>query len=93
MFRFENPIFLYLLLVIPLLVAFRLLSDRRQKRRVRRFGDEALVTDMMEDVSGIRPKVKFWLLTAALALLIIALARPQMGTRISRDKLFFSGSS
>ena len=86
MFRFENPIFLYLLLAIPLLVAFRFLSDRRQKRRIRRFGDETLVHDMMEDVSNIRPKVKFWLLTAALALLIIALARPQMGTRISREK-------
>jgi Ca-activated chloride channel family protein len=86
MFRFESPIFLYLLLAIPLLVAIRLLFDRRRRKRIRRFGDEALLADMMEDVSAIRPKVKFWLLTAALALLIVALARPQMGIHISREK-------
>ncbi|MBP5387209.1 MAG: VWA domain-containing protein [Prevotella sp.] len=86
MFRFESPIFLYLLLAIPLLVAIRLLFDRRRRKRIRRFGDETLLTDMMEDVSAIRPKVKFWLLTAALALLIVALARPQMGIHISREK-------
>lgn len=86
MFRFENPIFLYLLLAIPVLWAVRLWSDRRRRNRIRRFGDEELVHEMMEDVSSIRPKVKFWLLTAALGLLVIALARPQMGTRISREK-------
>ena len=86
MFRFENPIYLYLLLVIPLLVMIRIFFDLRRKKRLGRFGDADLVKDMMEDVSPIRPKVKFWMLTAALALLIIALARPQMGTRISREK-------
>ncbi len=85
MFRFENPIFLYLLLIIPVMVMVRLLSDRHRRRRIRRFGDEVLVKQMMEDVSPLRGKVKFWLLTAALALLIVVLARPQMGTRISRE--------
>jgi Ca-activated chloride channel family protein len=40
----------------------------------------------MPDVSRWRPSVKFWLLQAALALLIIMLARPQLGTRISQEK-------
>ena len=40
----------------------------------------------MPDVSRWRPAVKFWLLQAALALLIIMLARPQMGTKISHEK-------
>ena len=86
MFRFENPIFLYFLIIIPVLVAVRFFFDRRRLKRVKRFGDPELVGQMMEDVSKYRPKVKFWLLTAALTLIIIMLARPQMGTRISRDK-------
>ena len=86
MFRFENPLFLYLLLLIPLLVAVRIIFDRRRKRRIRKFGDPDLVNEMMEDVSPHRPKVKFWLMVSALALLIVALARPQLGTSISREK-------
>ena len=86
MFRFENPIYLYLLLVVPVLWLFRLLADRRRTKRIKRFGDYDLVKNMMEDVSNTRPKVKFWLMTAALALLIVILARPQLGTRISREK-------
>jgi Ca-activated chloride channel family protein len=40
----------------------------------------------MPDVSRFRPSVKFWVLQAALALLILMLARPQMGTKISHEK-------
>ena len=64
MFRFEHPIYLYLLLVIPLLVMIRIFFDLRRKKRLGRFGDADLVKDMMEDVSPIRPKVKFWMLTS-----------------------------
>jgi Ca-activated chloride channel family protein len=40
----------------------------------------------MPDVSRFRPLVKFWLLLGALALLIVMLARPQLGTKISHEK-------
>ena len=86
MFRFENPIFLYLLLVIPVMLLLRWLSDRMRKKRVRRFGDYSLVKEMMESVSEVRPKVKFWIIMAAIAMLIIAMARPQTGAKISREK-------
>ena len=86
MFRFEDPIYLYLLAVIPLLFIVRWLMQRQQKRRLRKFGDPDLVRQLMPDVSRLRPAVKFWLLLGALALLIVMLARPQMGTRISHEK-------
>jgi len=86
MFRFENPIFLYLLLIIPVMWLLRWISDTKRKRKIKRFGDYALVKDMMEDVSEVRPKVKFWLVMAAVAMLIIAMARPQTGAKISREK-------
>ena len=86
MFRFEDPIYLYLLAVIPLLFIVRWLMQRQQKRRLRKFGDPDLVRQLMPDVSRLRPAVKFWLLLGALALLIVMLASPQMGTRISHEK-------
>ncbi|MBR1880997.1 MAG: VWA domain-containing protein [Prevotella sp.] len=86
MFRFEDPIYLYLLAVIPVLVVIRLLMVHQQKKRLRRFGDLALVRELMPDVSRFRPAVKFYLLLAALSLLIVMAARPQFGTKISHEK-------
>ena len=86
MFRFEDPIYLYLLLLIPLLALIRFVTWRNQKKRLRKFGDPRLLKELMPDVSRWRPGVKFWLLEAALALLVLMLARPQRGTRISHEK-------
>lgn len=86
MFRFEDPAYLYLLAVVPVLALIRYLTGLRQRRRLRKFGDLNLLKELMPDVSGWRPAVKFWLLEAVLALLIIVMARPQMGTRITTDK-------
>lgn len=86
MFRFEDPIYLYALVLIPVLVLIRWWMMMRQRKRLRRFGDLELVRQLMPDVSRLRPLVKFGLLLTALALLIVMLARPQMGTRISHEK-------
>ena len=86
MFRFEDPIYLWLLVLIPVLALVRFVTYRNQKKRLRQFGDLKLLKDLMPDVSHFRPRVKFWLLLAALALLIVMLARPQMGTKISQEK-------
>ena len=86
MFRFEDPIYLWLLVLIPVFALFRFFTYRNQKKRLRKFGDPNLLKSLMPDVSRFRPSVKFWILQAALALLIIMLARPQMGTKISHEK-------
>ena len=86
MFRFEEPIYLYLLAIIPLLAVVKWMLDRQQKKRLRRFGDPQLLKQLMPDVSKWRPTAKFWLMQAALTLLIVMLARPQMGTRVSNEK-------
>ena len=86
MFRFEDSIYLYLLAVIPMLALLRFMMTRSRKKRLRKFGDPQLVKQLMPDVSRWRPAVKFWLLQAALALIIVMLARPQLGTKISHEK-------
>lgn len=86
MFRFEDPKYLWLLIIIPVLVLVRIILWQRRKRQLRLLGDEALLRQMMPDVSKYRPQVKLALTLAALALLILVAARPQMGTKISHDK-------
>ncbi len=86
MFRFADPTYLYLLAVIPVLAIIRFLTYRNQKKRLRKFGDPKLLRSLMPDVSRFRPAVKFWMLQGALALLIVMLARPQFGTKISNEQ-------
>ena len=86
MFRFEDPIYLWLLVLIPVLALIRFITYRNKKKKLRKFGDPKLLKELMPDVSRFRPSVKFWILLGALALLIIMLARPQMGTKISQEK-------
>ena len=86
MFRFADPIYLYLLVLIPVLALIRFLTYRNQKKRLRKFGDPKLLRELMPDVSRFRPVVKFWILQGALALLIVMLARPQFGTKINNEQ-------
>lgn len=82
MFRFENPQYLTLLVALLVLVLLHYYALYRQKRNLRRYGDPQLLQDLLIDVSKVRPELKFWLAIAALACFIIALARPQYGTKI-----------
>ena len=86
MFRFADPIYLYLLVLIPVLALIRFMTYRNQKKRLRKFGDPKLLRELMPDVSRFRPVVKFWILQGALALLIVMLARPQFGTKINNEQ-------
>lgn len=86
MLRFEDTIYLWLLLLLPLLLIVRWAVSRRQYRRLKRFGDKELVRQLSPDVSRWRSRVKFILLLSAIAVVILMLARPQMGTRISHEK-------
>ncbi|MBR5394217.1 MAG: VWA domain-containing protein, partial [Bacteroidaceae bacterium] len=88
MFRFESPQYLYLLLVLLALVAIHYYSNYKKKQQIKRFGDPDLTRQLFLGVSRWRPEVKFWLLMAALASFIIALARPQFGTRLdTRERM------
>ena len=66
MFRFGEPTYLYLLLLLPFLAAFYLYSNYKRRKNIRRFGDPVLLAQLMPDVSKYRPDVKFWILFAAI---------------------------
>lgn len=86
MFRFGDPIYLYLLIVLPFLAAFYLYSNYRRRKRIRQYGDPELLVHLMPTVSKYRPDVKFWLVWSALAVAIFMLARPQFGSKMETVK-------
>ena len=86
MFRFEEPLYLYLLLLIPLLAGLHYATNYYRRNRLLRYGDIELLKGLMPDVSAARREVKTWLMLAALALLIFTLARPQFGTKMDTRK-------
>lgn len=86
MFRFEYPAYLYLLIIIPILIVIRILGLKKRKLQLKKFGDLKLLQNLMPDVSSVRRGIKFWLMIVALALIVIMLARPQMGTKISQEQ-------
>ena len=86
MFRFGEPIYLYLLLIVPFLVVFYLYTNYRRRKRLRQYGNPELMAHLMPNVSKYRPDVKFWLVTAALVMVIFMLARPQFGSKMETVK-------
>lgn len=86
MFRFEEPTYLYLLLLLPFLAAFYLYSNYRKRKAIRKFGDPVLMAQLMPDVSKYRPDIKFWLLFVSIGLFSVLLARPQFGSKLETVK-------
>lgn len=86
MFRFGEPIYLYFLLIIPFLVVFYIYTNYRRRKKLRQYGDPELMAHLMPNVSKYRPDVKFWLVTAALVMVIFMLARPQFGSKMETVK-------
>lgn len=81
MFRFESPQYLYILVVIPILVLLYVVWRFQRRRRLKKLGDLPLLKALMPDLSRWRVLVKFILCLLALIVLIITLARPQMGLK------------
>ncbi len=85
MFRFDNPTYLWLLLLIPLLAMIYLYSLRQSKRRLIRFGSLKLMHQLSPMASPRRKLIKFVLAELILTLLILIVARPQIGNKIANN--------
>ncbi len=86
MFRFAEPEYLYLLLVVPLLTLIFVFYKIRKRKNIAAFGDPDLLKGLMPNVSTVRPTVKFVMQMVILVLLVVVLARPQFGTKAEEVK-------
>ena len=79
--RFEDPIYLYLLALIPLFAIVHYVLNYVQKRRLQRFGEVEMVRKLVNSPLGsirFMREIKFWLLMLALVCIVLMLARPQL---------------
>lgn len=86
MLRIENIEFLYGLLLIPLFIILYLILKKWKAKTLNSFGEKNLLVRLMPDISTGRPLLKFIIFTLAFTLLILAMANPQMGSKIKEAK-------
>ena len=53
MFRFEEPAYLYLLLLLPVLTALYIYSNYKRRKAIREFGDPELMAPLMPETSSL----------------------------------------
>ena len=80
------PAFLLLLLVIPLIIAVYVLALKRRRRYAVRYSSLSLIRQAMPGGLRWRRHVPFALLALALALLILALARPFADVTVASNR-------
>ena len=82
MLYFARALYLWLLLLIPVILIGYALLRRARRRRVRRFGDEALVQQLMPSWSGAKGWWRTVLFCLGFFCFAIGLARPLLGAKL-----------
>lgn len=86
MFRFAYPDFLYLLFILPVLIAFYIYAMILKKKAIKKYGNPELLAELMPEVSAKRQHLKFWLLFGAITMVIFIIAGPQFGSKLETVK-------
>ncbi|MBO7544145.1 MAG: VWA domain-containing protein [Bacteroidales bacterium] len=86
MILFAREKFLLLLILVPLIPVVYGLMRYFRRRRMLRFGDEALVRELMPSWSRSKGWVRVSLLALAFFFFVIGLARPQIGSKLTEKK-------
>jgi Ca-activated chloride channel family protein len=86
MFRFENPEYLYGLILLPVLLGFFWFTGKRRKKALQQLGELTVIEELMPGLSFARPRFKNLFLLLAFTFLILALANPQIGSKLETVK-------
>jgi Ca-activated chloride channel family protein len=86
LFRFANPEYLYLLLLLPVMTAIFVFDQVRRRNSLKKLGESAMIGRLIPEISRIRPVIKFIFLLIGISAIIIMLARPQFGSRLEEVK-------
>ncbi|MBR5700562.1 MAG: VWA domain-containing protein [Bacteroidales bacterium] len=87
MILFAHPAYLWLLLLVPLFPIVYGIARYLRRHRLRRFGDEDLVRELMPSWSSSKGWVRVVLLALAFGFFAVGLARPQIGAKLTERKM------
>ncbi|MBE6228498.1 MAG: VWA domain-containing protein [Bacteroidales bacterium] len=83
---FAEPKYLMLLLLIPVFFVIQALVLKFRAKRLRRFGDQALVEKLMPSYSKAKVWLRLSLFAIAFLFFILGISRPQMGAILKEHK-------
>ena len=86
MINFAQAQYLALILLIPFFFILQALVLKLRRRRIRRFGDEELVRQLMPSYSVSRIWVKLTLFSIGFFFFVIGLSRPQIGAKLKEHE-------
>ena len=86
MINFAQAQYLVLILLIPFFFILQALVLKLRRRRIRRFGDEELVRQLMPSYSVSRIWVKLTLFSIGFFFFVIGLSRPQIGAKLKEHE-------
>ncbi|MBO4757097.1 MAG: VWA domain-containing protein [Bacteroidales bacterium] len=86
MILFAQYKYLLLLLLVPVILIAHAVKMRMRRKRIERFGDAALVEELMPSWSVAKGWLRTVLYSLAFFLFVIGLARPQIGAKLSEHE-------
>lgn len=86
MIRFEHIEYLWLLVLVAILGLAWGFATWRSRRRLSQWADRQMFGRLIPDQSSWRPVLKMALILTGTALIIVAMANPQFGTRMEKTK-------
>lgn len=86
MLNFAQAQYLLLLLLIPVFFVIQALVLKLRTRRIRRFGDEALVSRLMPSYSKAKVWVRLVFFSLGFLFFVVGLSRPQIGAKLKEHE-------
>lgn len=80
--RWEHPVYLFLLILIPLIGVVSGIMAKRRKKLLAAYAEERFYNFYFQEFSGFHWHLKTWIFNLALLFIIIALARPQWNKEV-----------
>lgn len=86
MINFAQPTYLLLIFLIPVFFILQALVLSLRRRRIRKMGEERLVSLLMPSYSRAKTWVRLTLFSIGFFFLVIGLSRPQIGAKLKEHK-------
>ena len=86
MINFAQAQYLLLILLIPVFFLLQALVLKLRTKRIRKFGDEALVRQLMPSYSKSRAWVRLTIFSIGFLFFVVGLSRPQIGAKLKEHE-------
>ena len=86
MYELDESKYLYLLFLLPILAVLFLYVEFWKRKKQKEFGNVELVKKLSPEKSNFKPALKFGVLLLGIAMLILGLVNPKIGTKVEKVK-------